>query len=179
MHRTFNDDIFVRFSVIIKNVVISFIKIYRRPILRPPCDVIDDVIIIQIFVGIVWDDLYIPEVKLKLCLIFQNFQNSRHFELIKNFLPEMMPEVEYTRMMAISISDILSFWSTLQLKYWRSYINFKISPILWPGDVIDGVISTWNITCTTKHPQLCACKILFVWHQSSIVKSSWQTSWQT
>ena len=97
------------FSVIIKNVVISFIKKYRRPTLRPPCDVIDDVITMQIFVGIIWDDLYISEVKLKLCLIFQNFQNSRHFELIKTFLPEMMPEVEYTRKIAISISDILSF----------------------------------------------------------------------
>ena len=29
---------------------------------------------------ILWDDLCISEVKLKLCLIFQNFQNGRHFE---------------------------------------------------------------------------------------------------
>ena len=29
------------------------------------------------------------------------------------FLPEVIPEIEYTRKMAISISDILSFWSTL------------------------------------------------------------------
>ena len=29
------------------------------------------------------------------------------------FLPEVIPEVEYTRMIAIVISDILSFWSTL------------------------------------------------------------------
>ena len=33
--------------------------------------------------------------------------------LWQNFLPEAIPEVEYTRKMAISISDILSFWSTL------------------------------------------------------------------
>ena len=38
-----------------------------------------------------------------------NFQNGRHFELDKSFLPE----VEYTRRIAMSISDILSFWSTL------------------------------------------------------------------
>ena len=31
----------------------------------------------------------------------------------KLFLPEVIPEVEYTRKMAISISDILNFWSTL------------------------------------------------------------------
>ena len=45
MHRKFNDDIFARFFVIMKNDVISFIKEYRGPTLMPPCDVIDDVII--------------------------------------------------------------------------------------------------------------------------------------
>ena len=44
----------------------------------------------------------------------QIFQNGSHFELTTNFfLSEVMPEVEYTRKIAISISDILSFWSTL------------------------------------------------------------------
>ena len=47
MHRKFNDDIFARFLVIMKNVVISFIKEYRAPTLGLPCDVIDDVIIIK------------------------------------------------------------------------------------------------------------------------------------
>ena len=65
------------------------------------------------FFSIIWDDLFISEVKLKLCLIFQNFQNGRHFELATNFLPEVVPEVKYTRKIAISISDILRFWSTL------------------------------------------------------------------
>ena len=36
-----------------------------------------------------------------------------------------------------------------------------------------------NITCTIIHPQLFTCKILFVWHQSFIAKSSGQISWQT
>ena len=35
-------------------------------------------------------------------------------------------------------------------------------------------MSAWYITCTNKHRQLCACKILFVWQQSFIVKSSGQ-----
>ena len=48
MHRKFCDDIFACFFVIMKNVVISFIKEYRGPTLRPPCDVIDDVIIMKI-----------------------------------------------------------------------------------------------------------------------------------
>ena len=50
MHRKFNDDIFARCLVIMKNVIISFIKEYRGPILRPPCDVIDDVIIMKMLV---------------------------------------------------------------------------------------------------------------------------------
>ena len=37
------------------------------------------------FFGIIWDDLFICEVKLKLCLIFQNFKNGRHFELATFF----------------------------------------------------------------------------------------------
>ena len=34
--------------------------------------------------GIIWGGIFISEVKLKLCLIFQNFQNSRHFEATTN-----------------------------------------------------------------------------------------------
>ena len=48
MHRKFNDDIFARCLVIMKNAVISFIKEYRGPMLRPACDVNDDVIIVKI-----------------------------------------------------------------------------------------------------------------------------------
>ena len=48
MHRKFDDDILGRCLVIMKNVVISFIKEYRGPTLRPPCDVNDDVIIMKI-----------------------------------------------------------------------------------------------------------------------------------
>ena len=49
MHRKFNDDIFARCLVIMKNAVISYIKEYRGPTLRSPCDVIDDFIIMKIF----------------------------------------------------------------------------------------------------------------------------------
>ena len=86
MHRKFNDDIFARCLVIMKNVIILFIKECKGPTLRPPCDVIDDVIIMKILsFGIIWDDLFISEVKLELCLIFQSFQNGHFFELATNF----------------------------------------------------------------------------------------------
>ena len=48
MHRKFDNDIFARCLFIMKNVVISYIKEYRGPTLRPPRDVIDDVIIMKI-----------------------------------------------------------------------------------------------------------------------------------
>ena len=47
MHKKFEDDIFARCLVIMKNVI-SFIKEYRGTTLRPPCDVMDDVIIMKI-----------------------------------------------------------------------------------------------------------------------------------
>ena len=106
MLRKFSDDISARFSGIMKNVTISFIKEYRRPHLKPPRDVIDDVIIMKnTSVGIIWDGLFISEVKVKLCLIFQNFQNGRHFELVTNFITGSW----IYQKIAISISDILSF----------------------------------------------------------------------
>ena len=63
MHKKFCDDIFACFLVIMKNVVISFIKEYRGPTFRPPCDIIDE----NTFFGKIWDDLFIAEVRLKLC----------------------------------------------------------------------------------------------------------------
>ena len=50
----------------------------------------------------------------------------------------------------MSISDILSFWSPLSLKYWRRYINFKIWFIWLPGDVINDVMSIYLYNCSHK-----------------------------
>ena len=47
MHRKVNDDIFARFSVIMKNVAISFMKEYGGPPFSSPCDVIDDINIMK------------------------------------------------------------------------------------------------------------------------------------
>ena len=67
---------------------------------------------------------------------------------VKLFLSEVIPEVEYTRKTAISISDILSFQSMLYLKYWRRYINFKIWPTLWPGDITNDILNTQLYKCS-------------------------------
>ena len=49
MYTKFEDDIFIRSSVIMKNVILSFIKEYRKTTLRSLYDVIDDVITMKIF----------------------------------------------------------------------------------------------------------------------------------
>ena len=65
MHRKFEDDIFARCLVTMKNVM-SYIKEYSGPTLRPPCDVIDDIIIMKIlFFCIIWDDLFISEAQIE------------------------------------------------------------------------------------------------------------------
>ena len=50
MQRKFNDDIFARFLVIMKNII-SFIKEYIEPNSRPFRDVIDDVIMKNTFLA--------------------------------------------------------------------------------------------------------------------------------
>ena len=44
MYTKFEDDFFIRSSVITKNVFFSFIKEYRETIMRSLCDVIENVI---------------------------------------------------------------------------------------------------------------------------------------
>ena len=56
---------------------------YRWPTLRPPCD--DAITMKNTFFCIIWNDLFISEVKMKPCFIFRNFQNGRHFEVATNF----------------------------------------------------------------------------------------------
>ena len=92
----------------------SFIKDYTGPTLRSPCIVIDDVITTQnTFSGITWDDLVISQIKLKACLIFKICEMAAIFRSRQICLPHVIPEVEYASKIAISISNILSFWSTL------------------------------------------------------------------
>ena len=81
MYKKFNDDFSVRFLVIMKNILISFTNEYRGPNLWPYCDFIDDVIAMKYIFGIIWDELFISEIKMKLCLIFQNILNGHHFEV--------------------------------------------------------------------------------------------------
>ena len=45
--------------------------------------------------------------------MFQIFKMAAILSSRQTFLPEVIPEVEYIKQIAISISDILSFWSTL------------------------------------------------------------------
>ena len=84
MHRKFNDDIFARCLVIMKNVIISFIKNIESRFWSHPVTSSMTSSSWKYFFGIIWDDLFISEGKLKLCLIFQNFRNGHYFELATN-----------------------------------------------------------------------------------------------
>ena len=66
-------------SVITKKGNFSFIGEYRGTSSRSSCDVIDDVITMKIFFCIIWDDLSVSNVKLKLHWIFQNNSKRRNF----------------------------------------------------------------------------------------------------
>ena len=146
MHRNYSDDIFARCLIIMKNVVISYIQEYRGPDLRPPCDVIDYE---NTFFGIILNDLFISEVKLKLCLIFQNFQNGHYFELATNFLTGsytgswiyQKDSHEYFRHFELLIDALAQILTEIY--------HFQNLTYFVTGDVIDDVMSAWNITCTT------------------------------
>ena len=72
-----------------KKVYFSLIREYRRTILRSSCDVIEDVISMKnIFCCIIWDDLLIPDVKLKLQWIFKKKSKWRNFRAGANFFVE-------------------------------------------------------------------------------------------
>ena len=43
----------------------------------------------------------------------------------------------------------------------------------------DVIITCLYITSVARHPHLYTCKMLFMWHQSFIIKSFGQTSWHT
>ena len=122
-------------------VNLSLTWIYRET-LSPPCDVIDDVITIKKnFFGIIWDDLIIWEVRLKLCLIFQIFQNG-HFELATNFFYRKF----YTGSWIYQNDSHEDFW---HFEYLID-ANFKIWPILLPGDVINDVMNIYLYNCSHK-----------------------------
>ena len=96
--RNINDDIFVRFLVVMKNVVISFIKEYSGPTLRPPSDVIDDVIITKI---LFWRNLGRPFHiwgQMEAVINISKFSKLLPFPARdKLFLLAVIPEVEYSR----------------------------------------------------------------------------------
>ena len=57
---------------------------------------------------------FISEVKLKLCLILQNFHNGRHFELETNFFyGKWYRKLNISEGWLLAFPTFLSFWSTL------------------------------------------------------------------
>ena len=95
MQRKFNDDSFACCLVIMKNVVISYTKEYRGPTLRPPCNVIDDVIIMKIlFLHNLGRSFHIWG-QIEAVFNISKFSKWQPFwARDKLFLPKVIPEVE-------------------------------------------------------------------------------------
>ena len=89
------------------------------------------------FLGIIWNGLFISEVKLKLCLIFQNFYNSHHFELATNF---------FTEVIAFPIFWAFDRRSSSNIDGDISISKFEV--LLWPGDVINDVMNMYLYKCS-------------------------------
>ena len=95
MHRKFNDDIFARYLVIMKNVIISFIKEYRGTTLRPPCDIIDDVIIMKILFLALFGTIFSYLRSNWSCVeYFKIFKMAAILRSRQTILPEDIPEFE-------------------------------------------------------------------------------------
>ena len=85
---------------------------------KPHGDAIDGVKRIKNTFSLIFcDGLFKSDVKLKLHCPFWNFQNWRKFDIGRTFSSYMSPEVECVISIANPMSYILSFWSTLLLKY--------------------------------------------------------------
>ena len=106
------------------------------------CDVISDIINIKstivgkfwkIFPYLMWKWTY-----LKYLEIFKMAAILRSGRIFK---PKVVPEVESYSKIGHAIAYILSFCSTVQLKYHRSNGNFKIGPTVWPCDIV-----FWRLT---------------------------------
>ena len=164
MHEKFNDDICDHFLVIMKNVIISFIKEYRGPTFRPLCDVIGH----HHEKYFLWHNLgwsFHIWGQIEAVLNISKFSKWPPFSGRRKLFYRMF----YRKLNIpwIYQQDSYAYFWYFEplidvLAQILTEINFKIRPTLWPGDVIDDVTSAWNITGTTRHPQQCACKILFV-----------------
>ena len=86
-----SDDWLKATTCISENVTISFKHEYRRPTLTSRCDVIN---IKNTFLGTIFDDLPISDVKMNLSKIFQNFKMAAILMSGRGFTPEIVPEFE-------------------------------------------------------------------------------------
>ena len=92
----FNDDIFVRFLVIMKNVLISFIKGYKGLVWRPTCDIIHDFITTKnTFSDIIWEIFSYLRSNWSCIWYFYIFKMAAILSSQQTFLLEVILEVEY------------------------------------------------------------------------------------
>ena len=111
-------------------------------------------------------------------LIFQNLLIGRHFEVATNFF---IGRNNGSRIYHQDSHDHFHYFELLIDQRSRCHIDgdVAVSKFDLLCDLRMSSVMSWVYDTLASHRQLCACKILFVWHQSFIVVSSGQTSWQT
>ena len=145
-------------------------KFHLNMNLSSHCNVISDVInTIYTFYRSFMCDLFIPDVKLKLCRIFCNVQIWRYFKVMANFFigsftvswVRYLDSLEYFRHYEHLIDALI--W------YWPSYGNFKVLPTfftLWQSYLTSGLEKTIGIV--TQHR-------IHIWDKfiDDMLKHSW------
>ena len=87
-----------------KNVPFPWKKEYRGTTLKSPCDVIGDVITMEnTFSCIIWGDLFISDVDLKLYLIFDILKIVAVLRSQQTLLLQVISKVQYASKIAMSI----------------------------------------------------------------------------
>ena len=81
----------------------------------------------NILCGTIWEGLFTSEGKLQLCLIFQTFQNGRHFQVATNFF----------YWISISKCDLLCDLVTSSMTSWERETELaQLDTTFWPRDPI-------------------------------------------
>ena len=110
--------------------------LHRRPTFTSLWDVIGDVIYIKrTFSGILFEDLSISDFKMNLSKIFQNFQNSHHFEVRAIFQTGSCTEVESYIKIGHAVHYIWVLFDALA-EGLRDLWQFQNLTYFWPRDLV-------------------------------------------
>ena len=128
MYNKFNDNIFVRFSCH-EDIIIAFIKELSGPNLRPPCDVIDDVITTKIF--------FLARFRTIFSYLRSNWSCVQYFyfEVATNFC--------YQKWYRLKLNVRARFWAFVWRSRWAGDGDIAISKFDLLCDLVTSSMMSW------------------------------------